>query len=365
MLSSIGGFFKRHQRKFVVAATVVSGAFAAYKYMEWRVKEAEEAHREKIAELRMKEHFESNQETCKTTAASLVPSVYRKVQTLVNCEDLTAKLRQKEGAKIELWEELKILTFVRLIATVYAISLLAAFIRVQLNTVGRYLYKDIVAATEYKPGDTRNYVPLSPEAQTRYLSMIQYLLSSGLPKLVSKIDIHVRRSFENVSLKTCMTPVDIAAKCNAIRAELEVSTRSGDGFELIELVLPSEGEQGEYLLEQMAGAPLARSADPQLLQLLAETRATVSSVDFITTVDACITAGLEAAFASLSSQFPLHETVVAGQSPSHEPLPVAKLLPVVQAALGSLCRTPAHRMLQEIQSLDILTDFAALVYSAV
>lgn len=196
MWESIKAFFRRHRRKLFITGAIVGGVYLLGRYARWRLAEWQrEREMEYVEQARKQHHFESNLRTCTVTFFSLVPSLRDALMEKLDCEAITAKLREKPANKLELWEQLKILSFTRTLSSIYSSCLLFVFLRVQLNIVGGYLYLDSLILT----GEVSNgkKVHIAEGLQKRYLALVRYLLGDGLDFLVEEI----RRSVEGNDLR--------------------------------------------------------------------------------------------------------------------------------------------------------------------
>ena len=195
MWGSIKGFFQRHKRKFFITGLVVGGSYLLGKYAKWRFTEWQRRQEmEYVEQARKQHHFESNLRTCSVTLFSLVPSLRDALMEKLNCEAITAKLRDRPSNKLELWEELKVLSFTRTVASIYSSCMLFVFLRVQLNIVGGYMYLDSLILTgEATKG---RQVQIAEGLQRRYLALVKYLLGDGLDFLVEE----VKRTIEGMEI---------------------------------------------------------------------------------------------------------------------------------------------------------------------
>lgn len=156
------------------------------RYARWRLTEWQRQREiEFVEQARKQHHFESNLRTCTVTFFSLVPSLRETLMEKLNCEAITAKLREKPANKLELWEQLKILSFTRTLTSIYSSCLLFVFLRVQLNIVGGYMYLDSLILTGESPNGKQ--VHIAESLQKRYLALVRYLLGDGLDFLVEEI----------------------------------------------------------------------------------------------------------------------------------------------------------------------------------
>uniref|UniRef100_A0A8C4SU35 Peroxisomal biogenesis factor 3 n=1 Tax=Erpetoichthys calabaricus TaxID=27687 RepID=A0A8C4SU35_ERPCA len=185
MLTSTWNFLKRHKRKFIFAGAVVGGVYILGKYAQRKIRELQEREAaEYIAQARRQFHFESNQRTCNMTVLSMLPTLRDTIMQLLNSESLTALLKNKPPNKLEIWEDLKIISFTRSIVAVYSTCMLVVLLRVQLNIIGGYIYLDNSSVSK------NGMVPFAPpEVQQQYLSSIQHLLGDGFRFFVSIAEV--------------------------------------------------------------------------------------------------------------------------------------------------------------------------------
>lgn len=165
---------------------------------------------------------------------------------ILDTESILAELRTNTSRKLELWEELKIIAFARTTALVYATSLLVACLRVHLNIIGGYLYKDTLQSNE----------KVTKEVQTIYnLVLIQHLMSSGLNQLVNIIRENVCKIMKNHSLKEKMTLSDIEQLFWAIQHAVDKDVNKN----LVQFILPAEIHRNQQ--EEILNKMLADSLD--------------------------------------------------------------------------------------------------------
>lgn len=165
---------------------------------------------------------------------------------ILDTESLLNELRTTPSRKLELWEELKILAFARTIALVYASSLLVTSLRVHLNIIGGYLYKDTLQSNE----------KVTKEVQTIYnLVLIQHLMSSGLNQLINVIRENVCKIMKNHSLKEKMALSDIEQLFWAIQHAIDKEINKN----LMQFILPAEIHRNQQ--EEILNKMLADSLD--------------------------------------------------------------------------------------------------------
>jgi peroxin-3 len=241
MFSRLKNFVSRNKRKFIVTGVVVAGAGLAFRYAQRRLIEYQEKQvKEFLEKTRRLQHFESTEKTCDQAIFGLMPGLCDAIVKMLDTDSILAELRMNTDRKLELWEELKYLAFARCTAFVYATSLLVASLRVQLNIIGGYMYKDTVQSES----------KITKEIQTVYnLLLIQHLTNSGLQELVKVIRVNVMKIMQTHSLKEKMTLSDIEQLFWTIQTAVDKDI----GKNLVQFVLPAEvhRNQQEEILNKM------------------------------------------------------------------------------------------------------------------
>uniref|UniRef100_A0A8B9Q7X4 Peroxisomal biogenesis factor 3 n=1 Tax=Apteryx owenii TaxID=8824 RepID=A0A8B9Q7X4_APTOW len=201
MLRSLWSFLKRHKKKCLFLGTFLGGVYLLGKYGQKKIREIQEREAaEYIAQARRQYHFESNQRTCNMTVLSMLPTLRDALMHQLNSECLTSVLKNRPANKLEIWEDLKIISFTRSIVAVYSTCMLVVLLRVQLNIIGGYIYLDNAAVC--KNGTT----PLAPpEVQQQYLSSIQHLLGDGLTELITVVKQAVHKVFGSPDFGTVLS----------------------------------------------------------------------------------------------------------------------------------------------------------------
>ncbi|XP_053615992.1 peroxisomal biogenesis factor 3 [Plodia interpunctella] len=220
MFSSIRNFLHRHRRKFIITGAVFGGLYLLTSYAQKRLRAWQEKEAKKFFEMtRKKQHFESTERTCNQTILSLSKIVSESILKVLNTEDIVQKLQENPDNKLALWEQLKIMIFTRICVLVYALCILQVTLRVQLNVIGGYLYKDSVHEDE----------PLiDSELQAKYLSLCHHFVGPGVEDLIKQIEKAVKRVVEPVSLKKKITLQEVEQMFWSIQTILCTDTTEGN-----------------------------------------------------------------------------------------------------------------------------------------
>ncbi|XP_014902132.1 peroxisomal biogenesis factor 3 isoform X2 [Poecilia latipinna] len=288
MFSSVWNFIKRHKKKFIFTGAAVGGVYLLSKYAQKKIKEVQEKEAsEYIAQARRQFHFESNQRTCNMTVLSMLPPLREAIVTQLNSESLTAMLKTKPANKLEIWENLKIISFTRTVVAVYSTCMLVVLLRVQLNIIGGYLYLD------NSVGKSAASPLTPPDVQQQYLSSIQHLLGDGLTELISRVKTAVQNSLGGVSLKQSLSLLELEQQLIWIRAEVD------SGRPLSSYML---ADDEEVLADQACGLT---EKDLVTIRLLNETRDMLDSPDLSKVLGACLNRGFSRLLDNLAEFFRL------------------------------------------------------------
>ncbi|XP_068533324.1 peroxisomal biogenesis factor 3 [Anas acuta] len=360
MLRSLWSFLKRHKKKCLVLGTFLGGVYLLGKYGQKKIREIQEREAaEYIAQARRQYHFESNQRTCNMTVLSMLPTLRDTLMHQLNSESLTSLLKNRPANKLEIWEDLKIISFTRSIVAVYSTCMLVVLLRVQLNIIGGYIYLDNAAVC--KNGTT----PLAPpEVQQQYLSSIQHLLGDGLTELITIVKQAVHKVFGSISLKHALSLLELEQKLKEIRKVVEHkdSDQSAPYSPLCHYLMPDEENP---LATQACGLT---ERDTATIKLLNETRDMLESPDFSTVLSTCLNRGFSQLLDNMAEFFRPTEQDLSQNgsvnSLSSVSLPLAKIIPIINGQIHSVCsETPSH-FVQDLLMMEQVKDFAANVYEA-
>ncbi|KAM9495900.1 peroxisomal biogenesis factor 3 [Clarias gariepinus] len=358
MLSSTWNFIKRHKRKFIFAGAFAGGVYLLGKFAQRKLQEMQERETaEYIAQARRQFHFESNQRTCNMTVLSLLPTLREAIIHHLNSESLTALLKSRPANKLEIWEDLKTISFTRSIVAVYSTCMLVVLLRVQLNIIGGYLYLDNSLT---KNGTT----PLAPpEVQQKYLSSIQHLLGDGLIELITMVKKAVQEILGPISLKQSMSLQELEQHIFHIRQLVEENSDPSRFRALSCYMMPDEENP---LPEQACGL---MESDKTTIKLLNETRDMLENPDFSTILSACLNKGFSRFLDNMAEFFCPNTQADPTLSNTHKgllhvSLPLAKIIPITNGQIHSICSETPSQFVQDLLTTEQVKEFAANVYEA-
>ncbi|KAM9315960.1 peroxisomal biogenesis factor 3 [Gastrophryne carolinensis] len=361
---SVWNFLKRHKRKFILLGAFAGGVYILGKFAQKKLREIQEREAaEYIAQARRQYHFESNQRTCNMTVLSMLPSLKEALMQQLNSESLTSLLKNRPKNKIEIWEDLKIMSFTRSIVSVYSTCMLVILLRVQLNIIGGYIYLD--NSSGQKPCDG---LQASPEVQQQYLSSIQHLLGDGLTELITLVKQAVQKVLGSLSLKHSLSLMELEQHIKEIRRLVEECIRTPDVEEsqskslLCRFMMPDEEHP---LTSQACGLT---EKDITTIRLLNETRDMLESPDFNTVLNSCLNRGFARLLDSIAEFFRSPDQELSQTAPENSlssiSLPLAKIIPIANGQIHSICSEMPNHFVQELLLMEQVKDFAANVYEA-
>lgn len=295
MFSRLRNFVSRNKKKFIVSGIVIAGTGLALRYAQRRLREYQEKQvKEFLEKTRRLQHFESTEKTCDQAIFGLMPGLCDAIVKMLDTDSILAELRTNTDRKLELWEELKFLAFARCTAFVYGTALLVASLRVQLNVIGGYMYKDTV----------QSEAKVTKEIQTVYnLLMIQHLMNSGLQQLVKIIRDNVEKIMKSHSLKEKMSLSDVEQLFWSIQTAIDKDINKN----LVQFVLPAEVHRNQQ--------------DELLNKMLSDTLDVLECGDFIDLCDSCFNNGFNVVVDKIADFYVQPENGKNKLNGTTEPLP--------------------------------------------
>ena len=226
MLSGVKDFFYRHRRKFIVTGVVFGGSYLAYRYAMKRLMEFQEKQaREFLDHTRRTQHYESTERTCNQVIVGLSSKLYDEIIRLLSGEDVMEQLRLNPENKIDLWNQLKVISFTRLTCFIYASSMITIALRIQVNVLGGYLFKD---------------QKIAEETRQQYLELIQHFTDEGIETLVNYIKKKVEDVMSGYELAQPMTISDIEQIFWAIQMSVNSDVVNDPNSKMAKYLLPSD-----------------------------------------------------------------------------------------------------------------------------
>ncbi|KAL2082791.1 hypothetical protein ACEWY4_022609 [Coilia grayii] len=343
---------QRNKKKLLFAGVFIGGGYFLSRYAQRKLQEIQDQEAtEYITQARRQYHFESNQRTCNMTVLSMLPSLKEAIIIRLDAESLTSLLKKRPANKVEIWEDLKIISFARSVVAVYCTCMLVVLLRVQLNIIGGYLYLD---NSVNKTGMVQ-FAP--PDVQQQYLSSIQHLLGEGLNGLMTVVKRAVQDVLGGMSLKQHLSLQELDQHLEGIRQRVEEGFGTPSDKPLSWYLMPDE----ENTVEAQ-GCSLTGHDDINL-KLLNETRDILESPDFTMVLRICLSRGFSRFLDNMAEFFHLPEGCLeTSESLTQGRLPLAKIIPIVNGQIHSICSEIPSHFVQDLLLIDQVKKFAANVY---
>ncbi|KAF8962530.1 peroxin [Entomortierella lignicola] len=288
--------------------------------------------------------------------------------------------------KIELWNELKIMSFTRTVTALYSLTFLTLLTRIQLNLLGRFTYVSSVIAlanttdASYRaesPAVTSANSLLDVQTEKKYLTFSYWLLHDGWRRWSDRVRKVIEEVVGVLSLKKTFNAKEFSALLGEIRAKLEYTEVDGEQVpvNMREYLLPDDPEEERNVLRAGGVDESDLVVDPVLRNLLDETRDFIDSEDFSTVLSSTL-ATTFARF-SLSLQPTFNPYLLSGDGISGSGIQEIENdedvdRSVSLASLLSLVAKQAHMIINGVpneyaESLALVKElqaFSAIVYSS-
>ncbi|CAN1159239.1 Peroxisome biogenesis protein 3-2, partial [Linum perenne] len=363
-------FWRRHKRKLLVTAGVVGSGYCLYKVyngyqkqlgdMERRL--AEEREHDELVKAQMQSHFESIQTIADTvTLPHSISYLNSRITEELDHSYITEALQRGKGPaaglttaeKLELWDKLKIISFTRMTVSLWAVTLLSLYIRVQVNILGRHLYIDIARGLglSFMPEDADL---IDRDDQQKFLASADYLPHSGLLVLANDIQAAVAEVLKGKQLKDLF---DVTSLRETVMQITDTFVSMGSPNRLVDYLMPEDTRLHNDAIISSNSDSFHNTDLTKFDQLMLETRGVILSPEFGRVVEA----SLKQLVSALMEDFESSSETTLTTSPR---LPLAKLLPRV-AQMGSLLlKEPSeNRYVQIIQGSPDVELFFTLLYT--
>ncbi|CAB4281364.1 unnamed protein product [Prunus armeniaca] len=352
---SLRGFWRRHRRKLYVTAGVLGSGYLLYKlYNAHRQRladldtelEHERDRNEELIKAQMQAHFENIQRIADTTTLPhAMHYLNSRIAEELDLSHLTDRLMQAKGQstsaeKLELWDRLKIQSFTRMVLSLWAMTILSLYIRVQVNILGRHLYIDTArglgSSLLIEDADL-----IHRDDQQKFLASSDYLSRSGMPALISNIQAAATEVLKGKQLRDSFNATVLHATIMQI---LDKFMSTGDPHHWVNYLMP-ELELATAFSNDNTLLPDVNTFE----QLMAETRAVISSAEFGSVADIALRAVVD--------------TVIEDMGVQPGGVQLAKVLARV-ARMGPTVLEEPSKFIQIILNVPEVERFFTLIYSS-
>ncbi|KAL6494332.1 hypothetical protein OROGR_031132 [Orobanche gracilis] len=428
-------FWGRHKRRVYVTLGVLGSGYLLYKLYDARRSRlsdlekqlARERESEELMKAQIQAHFESVQGVAEsTTLPHVMHLLDSRLAENLDLTQLTERLIQGKGQpntlttteKLELWDRLKILSFTKMVSSLWAMIMLSLYIRVQVNILGRHLYIDTArglgssdllkpkgfgneSVKDQTDKTTRDVVNIKVDVENGTLDVESIDVESkaeGWCIGVQDMDLDMSTNFgftfrqfprdeaelidkndeqQFLACADLSNAVLLALVSNAEAASLEVlkEKQLKDSFNVPVLhdtvihiletlmIMWSPHHWIGFLMPEDAGVYQPSSSSASDLShvtkfelLMAETRAVISSAEFANIVEISLRAVVNAVLEDV--------IIYCGGNSLMSGMPLARLVPRI-AHMSQLLLTESNRTryIQVIRSIPEVENFFTLLYS--
>lgn len=347
----IGNFLNRHRRKFIFVGVFCGGVYGVAKYAEWKVKDWMEIEREKsISEKQKLDHFQNTEMQCFLIVRAVLLSINKEISNNFNVSEIISQIKSEndQAAKLNLWKELKIVVFTKLISKALLTSYCVVIISTQLNQV---------AAKGFSALETGDAF-ISEELQKWYLALCHdFVLQNFGKEILPTINKLSLELVDSMPLQCPMTPGNIENVLKSYEQRI---------FEkLSNKKVPKMSSFNDLMFPSVNDISFKNFKGETTTQFLKEMWDILDSNDFADVMKENLTMSLtNLADLTVCNIWPSqvkeidasHKDIVP-----HTSIPLAKLLPVLNKEIDSI---NSDMFLKRMLSEPSLCDFKANVFEA-
>ncbi|KAF8956550.1 peroxin [Entomortierella lignicola] len=290
--------------------------------------------------------------------------------------------------KLELWNELKIMSFTRTVTALYSLTFLSLLTQIQLNLLGRFTYvSSVIALANTTDASYRVESPavkgsltstnglLDFQTEKKYLTFSYWLLHEGWRRWSDRVRDVIDEVVGAISLKRTLNAKEFSDLLGEIRARLEYTEVDGKQVpvNMREYLLPDDPEEERDVLRAGGVDEFDLVVDPVLRNLLDETRDLIDSEDFSTV----LSSALATTFArfNLALQPTFNPFLLSGRGNSvieeiendddiDRSVPLASLLSLISRQAHLIINGVPNEYVESLSMVKELQAFSAIVYSS-
>ncbi|KAL5545037.1 hypothetical protein UlMin_008821 [Ulmus minor] len=366
---NLRNMWRRHRRKVFVCCGLFGGGYLLYKLYNAHRQRLDNLERELASERKkvdglikdqMQAHFENIQRIADTTtlqhAMQFLSSRIEEELELSHLTDRLMKGKDQQNTltsseKLELWDQLKILSFTRLVLSMWAMTILSLYIRVQVNILGRHLYIDTArhlgSSQSLDDGDL-----IDNDDQQKFLASADFLSAYGLPTLISDMQTAVTQVLKGKQLRDFFNTTVLRETVMQI-LETFKSIRSSHLW--VNYLMPEDARLHKLATDSSSDDAIL-SGVTKFDQLMVETRAVLSSAKFVNVAETALAAVVDTLIEEMGAQ--------CGGDNLASGMPLARLLARVAQMGPILLEEPSkNQFIQTIQNVQEVEVLFTLLYS--
>ncbi|KMT03932.1 hypothetical protein BVRB_8g187420 [Beta vulgaris subsp. vulgaris] len=363
---SFRSFWRRHKKKIFVTFGIVGSGYVVYKLYD--------GHRRRLAELesdlaaqreneerikaQMQDHFETIQRIADTTTLPrAMHYLSNRIDEELNLLVLTERLKQGKDVltlpeKLELWDKLKVLSFTKMVLSLWSVTMLSLFVRVQVNILGRHMYIDIARCQETSPLPEEASL-IDQVDEQNFLARADFLASHGLPALIFNMQAAAAEVLKSKQLKDVF---DSSILHETIVQILDTFMSMGRPRHWVEYFMPDDAKLPN-LTPSVSSNNLILSDVSKFDQLMTETQTVLSSDEFTNVVEVSVKTVVNA----------IVKDIFVDQSGAGTPssgVALVKLVPrVAQTSQLLLDEPTSNQFVQTIKNIQDVELFFTILYA--
>ncbi|KAL1221643.1 Peroxisome biogenesis protein 3-1 [Cardamine amara subsp. amara] len=352
----VRGFWSKHRRKILVTTSCLGSGYLLYKLYNVHTRKladlerelANERENDNIIKTQMKAHFENIQMIADTTTLPhAMHHLSSRIVEEIDVSSIMDKLSKGRGIlipseKLQLWNELKILSFTRMVLSLWSVTMLSLYIRVQVNILGRHLYIDTARGL----GSSHLLEELDlidRDDEQKFLTSADFLGTNGMPSLISNMQSAVKEVLKGKQLKDVLTTRVLQETVIRI---LDVFMSTGRPHHWVDYLMMSQDTTTTDVSSSDATVT-------KFHQLITETREVLTSNDFTNVAEI----SLKSCAVALVEEMEKQTGLATG-------LQLAKLIPQIEKTMPEISAEPdKNRFLQLIRDLPEVQLFFTLLYA--
>ncbi|XP_015581101.2 peroxisome biogenesis protein 3-2 isoform X1 [Ricinus communis] len=365
---SLRDFWRRHRRKIIIASGVLGSGYFLYKLYNAHKCRLAELERElasnrehdELINAQVLAHFENIQRIADTTTLPhAMHYLSSRIAEELDLSQLTERLMKGKGQpnaltpseKLELWDRLKILSFTRLVVSLWAMTMLSLYIRTQVNILGRHLY--LATARVLGSSDLIEDIDLiERDGQQKFLASSDFFANSGILALSSDVQLAAAEVLKGKQLRDFF---NTATLHETIMQILDLLMSRGSPHHWVEYLMPADARFDKRPIDSSSD-DIIMTDGTKFEQLMAEARAVISSAEFLGVVEKSLEVSVDALVADMGAESS-GGSLMAG-------MPLARLVPRVAQMGPLLLEEPSrNRFLQIIWSIPQVEGFFSALYA--
>lgn len=375
----------RNRKRVFIGISLAIGSYILTDFIQRKVNEFQNRLKEENSTRELiKKRFHQTQKDCFMTFQSFLPMLMAPINNSLNIDEITLNLRKSKSikssssdigesnrSKHDLWNDLKLMSITKMFTVVYCQSILIILIHLQLNIISRksYMRTALKVASRSQGIELidaeENAEEVNEEGEIpeqAFLSLTWWILNKGWPIVKSIVENNVNSVFNEVNLRDELTMdgfSDLLCKVqNGINLELFKKSEYDNQINLIKVVLPSNSQELDLLLES--------SNSLNFLRTFNSNQSNIESFDKLENELEGYFQETENLTNTISSigvsqvLFSTHKTITEKLGEENS-VKFALIVTTISSKLGEL--ETSGELHNQLNSVDLLDDLCASVYS--